>query len=146
MAADAQIAADFIRAHEGCALTAYQDQGGIWTIAYGATGADIKEGTVWTQEQAEHRLQSDIYRFEVAVRYLVKVPLTPKQEAALVSFAYNLGSGALKESTLLTVVNQKDWLSAPGEFIGWDHVNGKQNKGLLLRRLREAALFLEGSP
>lgn len=145
MAFDAQIAANFIRQHEGCQLRAYQDGGGIWTVGYGATGTDINKDTVWTLEQAEQRLESDIDRFQVAVRYLVKVPLTPKQEAALISFVFNLGPASLKTSTLLTVINQKDWLSVPAEFIRWDHVNGNPDKGLLLRRLHEAALFLEGS-
>ena len=141
------IAADFIRKHEGCILTAYRDQGGVWTIGYGATGADVTEGTVWTLEQAENRLQSDCAKVCTGVAKLVIVQLTDKQSAAIISFAFNLGVSALAHSTLLTLLNQRDFMSTAQEFIRWCRVGSHEKvKGLLIRRLHEAALFLEGTP
>lgn len=140
------IAAAFIRQFEGCRLTAYQDQRGVWTIGYGSTGPDVVSGTTWTLEQAEQRLEADLPKYQNIVRQLTNnVSLAPKQEAALVSMAYNLGGGDFAGSTLFTVINQKDWLNVPAQMIRWNHVDGKPDKGLLIRRLREAALFLEGT-
>lgn len=139
-----QIAVDFIKRHEGCRLKAYKDSVGVWTIGYGATGADIKEGLVWTQEQAEERLQSDIAKFKKELDRLV-TNLSEKQEAALLSFIFNLGASALASSTLLVKLSQGDKLGAAKEFHRWSHAGGKELKGLLLRRMREAVLFLEGT-
>lgn len=146
MANAEDIAADFIRQREGCRLTAYQDGGGVWTIGYGATGPDVVQGLVWTLEQAEARLLSDIAKFSAGVRQLVTVPLSDRQMAALISFAFNLGLGALSQSTLRICANQGDFLGAAKQFIRWSHDAGHEVKGLLIRRLYEAALFLEGTP
>ena len=140
------IAADFIREFEGLRLTAYQDQRGVWTCGYGSTGPDVIKGTVWTWDQAERRFENDLTKFQNIVGKLTTARLSPKQEAAMISFAYNCGDAAFATSTLLTVINQQDWLNVPAQMIRWDHVDGQPNKGLLIRRLREAALFLEGTP
>lgn len=138
------IAADFIKRHEGCKLTAYQDQGGIWTIGYGHTGPEVHKGLVWTQAQAEIALSMDVDEFSDDVKRLLKRALSENSLAALISFAFNLGAGALASSTLLVKVNQGDDLNAAKEFQRWDHIGQQENKGLLLRRLREATLYLEG--
>src|SRR5579872_3357982 len=103
------IAAEFIRWREGCRLSAYQDEAGTWTIGYGATGADVTRDTVWTLDQAEQRLASDLKRFSAGVRKLVSVALSERQMAALISFAFNLGLAALAQSTLRIVINQGDF-------------------------------------
>jgi lysozyme len=144
MAAE-EIAADFIRQREGCRLSAYQDETGVWTIGYGATGPDVTRDSVWTLDQAEQRLAGDLKRFSSGVQQLVSVPLSDRQLAALTSFTFNLGLSALAQSTLRIVVNQGDFLGAPGELIRWCNAGGHKSKGLLIRRLYEAALFLEGS-
>ena len=38
---------------EGCVLTAYADQGGVWTIGYGHTGPGVHAGLTITQDQAD---------------------------------------------------------------------------------------------
>ena len=45
---------------EGCVLTAYADQGGVWTIGYGHTGPGVHAGLTVTQDQADALLESDI--------------------------------------------------------------------------------------
>ena len=47
--------------------------------------------------------------------------------------------------TLLKLVNDCRFLDAAKEFLRFDHAGGSESKGLLLRRLDEAALFLKGS-
>ena len=76
---------------------------------------------------------------------LTKIPLADSQEAALISFVFNLGEGALANSTLLKLVNARAFLAATKEFLRFDHAGGSESKGLLIRRLDEAALFLKGS-
>jgi lysozyme len=139
------IALAFIKAHEGCRLIAYPDTGGTWTIGYGATGKDIIKGVTWTQEEADARLERDVDLFEAAVRRHVATSLSDRQMAALISFTFNLGEASLRDSTLLVKLNQGDLLGAAKEFPRWDHDNGREVKGVLIRRFEEAALFLRGS-
>ena len=139
------IAAEFIKAHEGLRLTAYKDIGGVLTIGYGHTGSDVKVGAIWDQSQVDKALKTDLQIAFNAVKSYTKVPLSDKQAAALTSFVFNLGQGAFRSSTLLIVVNNKDWIGSAKELIRWDKVGGEEVKGLLIRRLEEAALFLRGS-
>jgi lysozyme len=134
-----------IKSFEGCRLEAYQDAGGVWTIGFGHTGPEVREGLTWTQEEADAALLSDIIRARGEAQKAVTVPLTDRQWAALVSFVFNLGAGALRDSTLLKLINQSRFLEAAKEFPKWDHDGGREAKGLLIRRVKEALLFLEGS-
>jgi len=139
-----QTASAFIKSHEGCKLTAYQDLGGVWTCGWGSTGPDVAKGTVWTQKQADFRLELDLGKIELAVGKLLNKTLSEQSLAALDSFAYNLGHGALASSHLLKCVNSGDYIGAAKAFLAWDHVGKAEVKGLLIRRLEEAALFLKG--
>jgi len=139
------LAADLVRKFEGCKLTAYQDDGGVWTIGYGHTGKDIVSGLEWTQEQAESALNSDLLAAIAAVERLKTRLLTDRQMAALTSLVFNIGAAAFAGSQLLIALNDCRWIDAAHEFIRWDHIGKIENKGLLRRRLTEAALLLEGS-
>ena len=138
-----------VQEFEGCRLDAYRCPAGIPTIGYGATGPDIRMGMVWTQEQADARLVEDLARFAAGVERLVQVDLTDNQFAALVSFAYNVGLGALRDSTLLRKLNAGDYLGAADQLPRWARAGGRIMPGLSRRRLAERALFLDegaGSP
>lgn len=139
-----QTAIDFIRSHEGCQLTAYPDAGGIWTCGWGSTGPDISNGLVWTQDAADARLMADVAKTEVAIIKLLNKQLSEQSLAALDSFAYNLGVQALASSHLLQCINNGDYIGAAKAFIVWDHIAQVEIKGLLIRRLEEAVLFLKG--
>ena len=145
MGAALQIATDFVKAHEGCKLNAYRDSGGVWTIGYGDTGTVVQDGLVWIHEEADSALRLDICGASVDVVRLKTRLLSDQQMAALMSFVFNLGAAAFAKSTLLTCVNNCQWLDAAREFVRWDHADGKEVRGLLIRRLEEAALFLKGS-
>ena len=60
---------------------------------------------------------------------------------ALVSFAYNVGIGNLKSSTLLRKLNAGDYDGAALEFHRWKRSNGRVLPGLVRRRAAEALLF-----
>jgi lysozyme len=56
-------------------------------------------------------------------------------------FAYNLGLGRLKSSTLRKKILSNDLISAKAELLRWDRAGGKVLKGLTLRRKAESSLF-----
>ena len=131
-----------IKKFEGCSLKAYKCPAGIWTIGYGHT-LGVKEGQTITKEQAETFLKQDIRSFELTVNNLVNVPLNQGQFDALVSFCYNLGTGNLKKSTLLKLINKKDYIGAAEQFDRWVYASGKKLPGLVKRRTAEKELFLK---
>jgi lysozyme len=132
-----------IQEFEGCVLRAYPDPasgGDPWTIGYGHTRG-VKPGDSCTREQAMAWLREDVGWAEAAVDADVRVPLDQHQFDALVSFAYNLGAGALASSTLLKLLNGGNAVAAAQQFGRW--VNGPNGPmpGLVRRRGAERALF-----
>lgn len=125
---------------EGIRLTAYQDQGGRWTIGYGHT-LDVHLGDTCTQRQAETWLQQDMAWAERVVNSAVTTQLTQGEYDALVDFTFNLGSGNFEHSQLLALVNQRNFAAAANEFDKWDHADGQVVAGLLRRRETEAQEF-----
>lgn len=73
---------------------------------------------------------------------MVTSKITQNQFNALVSFAYNLGLGSLRGSTLLKKVNinQND-ITIKDEFMKWIFAGKKQLKGLILRRTEESNIY-----
>lgn len=139
-------AVTFIKAHEGCRLTAYQDSIGVWTIGYGHT-AGVHAGMTCIQQQADDWLAHDMDSVQVAMKKLTHVNLSEEQEAAIISIAFNLRDGPkqLAGSMLMFYTNQRQWIAAAKEFPKWDHAGKQELRGLLIRRFDEAALFLRGS-
>jgi lysozyme len=133
---------NIVKNFEGLRLNAYLDPVGIWTIGYGHTGPEVGPGEVITTAQAESLLKKDLVRFENGVRQLVKVPVNSNQFSALVSFAFNVGTGALAQSTLLALLNQRDYQGAADQFSRWVYGGGQALPGLVSRRNAERALFL----
>lgn len=131
-----------IQKFEGLRLSAYKDAVGIWTIGYGHTGPDVSPGMTITKEQALDLLRKDVARFETCVRENVKVPITQNQFDALVSLCFNIGCTAFANSTLVRLLNQKDYVSAAAEFAKWHKAKGRALEGLLRRRVDEMRLFL----
>jgi len=140
-----QLGLDMIKTFEGFSATAYLDMVGVPTIGYGSTigvtKQDVENGRTVTEEQAEQMLLAELSSHEVTVSQCVTVDVNDNQFAALVSFAYNLGDGSLRGSTLLRLLNSGDYAGAASEFPKWDHAGGKVVDGLLRRRLAEQSLF-----
>jgi lysozyme len=132
---------DLIKRFEGCKLKSYLCPAGVWTIGYGHT-ANVRKNQIITSEQASAILMSDLLQFERAVTAMVSVPIKQGQFDALVSFAFNLGSGALASSTLLRKLNSGDFKGAADEFLRWNKAGGKVLEGLSVRRRSERALFV----
>lgn len=142
-----------IKRFEGLELRAYPDPGTggkPWTIGIGTTiypsGQAVKAGDVITEAQAEEYLRHDLARFEAAVNRLTGGVVTQGQFDALVSFAYNVGEAALKESTLLRLHGEGNYDAAAGQFARWNKAAGKVLTGLTRRRAAEAQTYRAGRP
>ena len=131
---------ELIKNFEGCELKSYQDSVGVWTIGYGHT-KEVKEGDEINQEHAEFMLTEEMPEYEGYINNMVKVPLEQNQFDALCSWVYNLGPTNLKNSTLLTVLNQERYKEVPQEIKRWNKAGGVVLNGLIVRRQAEALLF-----
>ncbi|CAO3446591.1 Phage lysozyme R (EC 3.2.1.17) [Azospirillum argentinense] len=133
-----------VRHFEGLYLKAYLCPAGVPTIGYGHT-AGVKMGQTINGLQAEVYLRADMADAARDVDRLVMAPLTDRQRGALASFVFNLGAGALRDSTLRSMLNKGDYKGAAGQFGRWVYatVNGEkvQLPGLVKRRAAEKALF-----
>lgn len=134
----------FIAQWEDFKSNAYWDATGrVWTIGYGHTRAVTKDMKC-TKVQALVWLMADARKVGRFINSL-DMKITQEQFDALVCFAFNVGLGALKRSTLLTLVKH----SAPvenvaKEFYKWNKSGGKVLAGLVLRREGEAMLYSVG--
>src|ERR1700747_1130752 len=105
---------------EGCRLTAYQDQVGVWTIGYGHTGAGVVSGLTISQDQAAALLMSDVAAVCAYVHPAVTVALQQNECDALVDVVFTLGRGAFAGSTLLRELNAGNFAAAAAQFERWD--------------------------
>ncbi len=131
---------DLIKKYEGLSLKAYRCPAGVLTIGYGHTSS-VAEGDAITEEQAEKLLRADLRAAEDGVQRLVCVALSDNQFAALVSFAFNVGLGALSRSTLLSLLNRGWYDQVPAQLLRWTRAGGRVLAGLQRRRRDEAALW-----
>ena len=129
-----------IKKFESCALTAYQDTAGVWTIGYGHT-AGVKRGDRCTLYQAEQYLKEDLAKFE-AVANRVKLLSTQGKFDAVTDFCYNCGIGNFNSSTLKKYIEggRKTW-EIQEQFLRWVNSGGKKRGGLVSRRIWEANRF-----
>jgi len=142
-----------IKNFEGLSLHAYKDVAGVWTIGYGSTryhdGRPIKPGDELANEQQASALFSNtLGQYEDAVNQYVHATLSQNQFDALVSFTYNEGTGALKQSTLLKKLNENDYAGAANQFLVWNKITDPKTgekvicDTLVARRKEERQLFL----
>jgi len=129
---------------EGCRLMPYYCPAGVLTVGYGATGHGVFPGQAWTKEQAEKRLEQDAIKFARGVLAACPVLATESDSrfSAATDFAYNLGLGALRGSTMRKRINAGSWESASRECCKWVRGGGRVLRGLVLRRAAESQLLL----
>lgn len=135
---------DLICRFEGFSPIIYMCPAGYPTIGYGhliteANKEQFLDGV--DEDEALDLLRQDVAVAERAVLRLINVPLTQGQFDALVSFTFNLGSGALQRSTLRRKVNREEHEDAPREFMRWVWAGGKKLNGLVKRRSAEAEMY-----
>lgn len=141
------VAAALARRFEGLFLSPYLCPAGVPSIAYGATY--YEDGTRVTlldaritRERAEALLLWMVRTVYLpAVLRLCPRVDSPGRLAALIDFAFNLGAGALKVSTLRRKINAGDWAAVPAELRKWVKGGGRMLPGLVTRRDAESALI-----
>ena len=133
---------DHIKRTEACALEAYQDSAGVWTIGYGHT-AGVKRGDCCTRYQAEQWLREDLARFEADANKVKRIA-TQGQFDAVLDFIYNCGSGNFNQSTLKKYIESgRKTYEIQQQFLRWVNSGGKFLGGLYSRRIWEAARWNE---
>ena len=124
-------------------MTTYYCSSNVLTIGYGHTSG-VYEGQTITEHDAEELLRKDLMWFEQEVNRLINGPLTQHEFDAIVSFTFNVGSGALSESTFRRRMNTGDDKAQcfREEFPKW--VNGPNGPlpGLVRRRDAEVELAI----
>lgn len=98
-------------------------------------------GMTITQEEADRDIVKFIEAEEEALnRFLGDTVLTDNQWDAIVSFAYNVGIGNFKKSTLARkILNDPSDPTIYQEFNKWTRAGGQRLQGLVRRRSWEAA-------
>lgn len=138
-----------LKKFEGFKAKPYKCPAGIPTIGYGSTyyedGTKVKLTDPPITEQRANKLLTDLLiSFEKAVDSYMRDDITQNQFDALVVFAYNVGTNALKNSTLCKKVNKNpNDPTIRNEFMKWANSGGKKLVGLVKRRQEEANLYYE---
>jgi lysozyme len=132
------IATPMIKRWEAFRANPYWDYG-QWSIGYGQKSE--KDAAPITEERASAMLAAYLVELVSKISPLIKAKVTANQGAALLSFSYNLGHGALAKSTLLKKLNAGDYDGAAGQFGRWTKSGGKELPGLVKRRNAERELF-----
>lgn len=136
-----------IKEFEGCHLTAYRDEVGVWTIGYGITNADrsitkttIKKGLRITQATAEEWLEKALNKkyLPIVMKYDTRYGWNQNELDALVSFAYNVGS-----IDQLTANGSRSKATIADKMLEYNKAGGKVYRGLTRRRKAERKLFLK---
>lgn len=127
----------------------YLDAVGKPTVGFGHL---VRPGEVFdhplTVEEALELLRKDVEAHESEALALIEVPVQPHEQDALVSFVFNTGAVAFKNSTLLKLLNKgSSRADVADQFTKWVYGTDEKGtkvrlKGLVTRRNVEAALFL----
>lgn len=140
---------ELIKRFEGFVSKPYLCQAKVWTVGYGTTrypnGERVKPTDIpIDKEKATEFLKHDVKVFESGVDSFLRDDITQNQFDAIVSFAYNLGLNALKNSTLLKVINSNpNDLRIKKEFLKWVNAGGKVSGGLIKRRQDEVSFYFQ---
>jgi lysozyme len=140
---------EMIKKHEGFRAKPYLCPANVPTIGYGATyylngtNVSMTDGSI-SKSQATDLLKKMVERYEQGVERYLQVEVNQNQFDALVSFAYNLGLGAFKSSTLLKKINVDPCdPDIAYQFKRWVRANGIKLEGLVRRRDEEAKLYFK---
>ncbi|MBZ6395586.1 MULTISPECIES: lysozyme [Pantoea] len=129
--------------YEGCRLQPYQCSAGVWTDGIGNTRGVVLGRSI-TERQAAGNFITNVLRVEAALARCVAVSMPQQVYDALVSLAFNVGTGNACGSTMVALLKQGRWREACGQLPRWVYVKGVFNQGLDNRRQREMAWCLRG--
>ena len=149
---------EMIKHHEGVRFKPYRCPAKLWTVGVGhvlypdqgrlpldqrdAFPLKAEDNRTFSKAEVDGILSADLQRFEAGITKLFPMVLTPGQNDALVSFAFNLGLGGVQRSTLRQKVLRGEIEEASNEFLKFTRGGGKILPGLVKRRQDERSLFL----
>jgi GH24 family phage-related lysozyme (muramidase) len=138
-----------VKEFEGCHLQAYLCPAGVPTIGWGSTsinGKAVQMGQAITRAQADAQLNADLQRFYNAIAQSIPAVAgwPPNRVAALVSWVYNVGIGAMQDSALRRriLAGEDPAVVIAAELPRWNKAGDKELPGLTRRRAAEVALFV----
>ena len=147
-----------IKHHEVVRYKPYRCPARLWTIGVGhvlypnqgrlpldqrdSYSLEPEHNRTFSKDEVDGILSADLQRFETGITKLFPVVLTPGQNDALVSFAFNLGLGGVQRSTLRQKILRGEIEAAADEFLKFTRGGGKVLPGLVKRRQDERSLFL----
>jgi len=151
------LALPLIEHFEGLELKAYPDPlsgGDPWTIGIGSTrhldGRPVRRGDVITEAVAREMLLC--YAKECEATQRRRIPtwdcMTPNQQAAILSFAFNFGAHFYNSHGFATItrnLKQSDWAAVPETLKMYRNPGTHVEAGLLRRRIAEGDLFSTGT-
>jgi lysozyme len=141
---------NLIKQYEGFVPSPGPDPVGLPTVGYGhkcqqPNCAEVPYPIPLSRDSAHALLRDDLSRFTKCVSNSVSdsVSLNDNQFGTLTSFAYNVGCGAFKSSTLLHRISagEDPNVVAHDELKKWNKAGGRELKGLTDRRAAEDKLF-----
>lgn len=143
------LATAFIKPWEGLWTTAQVDTIGTGrpvTYCYGQTDefGRVKAGTKFTPQQCSDLLAKSLPKYADQIAPCIKVPVSDKEFAAYISFAYNVGSAGFCRSSAAARLNRGDHRGACDALMLWTKAQGRVVRGLVNRRTAERKLCLEG--
>lgn len=132
---------------EGYSGHVYRDSVGVKTICYGQTAADGADfSKTYTKAECEAMLGRDLPKYDAPLKKCLKPEvynaLPPHRHAALVSLAYNVGTGAVCHSNVVRDLNSGNVVRACNDFLAFNHAGGRVLQGLTNRRQAERKLCL----
>lgn len=146
------LAASVVVYFEGYVPNTYADPVGIPTACYGHTGADVRMGQQYTRPECMALLEADLASANAIVHRCITAPMLPHQEAALTSFAFNVGPGKAgvkdglcvlkngRQPYIRRMANSGQWSEACAGLMDWTSANGVKLRGLVRRRVAERAM------
>jgi lysozyme len=132
----------YVPQFEGMILRGYRDPIGIVTACAGHTATAVL-GKPYTREECERLLNDDLAMHAAGVLQCSPIlgrPENVHERAAVVSFAFNVGTAAYCKSTMARKFNAGDMAGGCAEFPKWIYAGGKVLPGLVKRRATERAI------
>lgn len=141
---------------EAIVTSKYKDSANVWTIGIGATRSEIKDLRNWDNnkhlslEEIFKLFTDGIEKYSEGVRKALKVEVSQHMFDGLVSFAYNVGVGGMRKSSLIRAINRgvTDKAELRALLLRWTKItqNGRKvtSRGLVNRRNAEAEVMFHG--
>lgn len=140
-----QSGVDLIKEREGLRLESYYGPAGTLLIGYGHAAGVTPEMKI-NETEAESLLRDDLQAIEQHIRNELHVEVSENEFSAMVVLAYNIGTGAFANSTVMLELNAGNRSAAADGFLMWNKVNRNgqfiEDPHLTEHRAKERNLFL----